>query len=199
MGDIKIAGVYYNEAIPKYNSDTCISQREKNDSGSVVLDILIRSLAVCIMIIVGYFVCKDRENWNVLLIIFCCPCIIAITLCKSDKGPKLTPEQSEELKKAFEEKHADSEGMLTKEDLIPLLQALGEDITEELIEEFMKSAEEDEETQKITFEDFLKAISPAQQEDGEKPEGEEGSDKKTSEKGEEVKDSEKPLERDQDG
>ena len=106
---------------------------------------------------------------------------------EADKGPKLTPEQSEELKKAFEEKHPDSEGLLTKEDLIPLFQALGEDMTEEIIGEFMKSAEEDEETQKITFVDFLKAISPAPQEDGEKPEGEEGSDKKTSEKGGELK------------
>lgn len=51
---------------------------------------------------------------------------------------------------------------MTKEDLTPLLQSLGEDMTEELIEELMRSAEEDEETQKVTFEDFLKAISLAQ-------------------------------------
>lgn len=38
-----------------------------------------------------------------------------------DAGPKVTLEQSEELKKAFDEKHADQEGLITKEEITALL------------------------------------------------------------------------------
>ena len=40
---------------------------------------------------------------------------------EGEKPPKLTLEQLEELKKAFDEKHADQEGLITKEEITALL------------------------------------------------------------------------------
>lgn len=85
---------------------------------------------------------------------------------QGEEGPKLTPEQAEKLQKDFEERNPDQEGLVTRLDLAALLQGLDEELTEEILEQFLKAAEEDEETQMITFEDFLKAVIVKEPEDG---------------------------------
>jgi len=60
MGTIKDAGVYYNEAIPTYDSEECVSERE--------------SKVGMVIAIVAFIVCL------VFLMCFMCICC-----CKKDK------------------------------------------------------------------------------------------------------------------
>jgi hypothetical protein len=64
-------------------------------------------------------------------------------------------------------------------------------MTEELVEELLKTVEEDEEG-KVTFEEFMKIITPVIAEEGEKPEGEEDGEPKPVEGDGEIPAGEKP-------
>jgi len=70
MGTIKDAGVYYNEAIPTYDSEECVSERE--------------SKVGMVIAIVAFIVCL------VFLMCFMCICyfyntVVVNTHCKKDK------------------------------------------------------------------------------------------------------------------
>jgi segregation and condensation protein B len=93
------------------------------------------------------------------------------------KLPKISAEQALELRKAFDEMDENGDGVVGKEELAKLLQVLGEElVTDEFVEEVMKAADEDEDG-KLQFDEFVKAITAAEEE-GEKPEGEEDGEKK---------------------
>ena len=64
-------------------------------------------------------------------------------------------------------------------------------MTEELVEELLKTVEEDEEG-KVSFEEFLKIISPVNAEEGEKPEGQEDGELKPEEGDAQIPADEKP-------
>ena len=55
---------------------------------------------------------------------------------------KLSTEQAEELKKAFEVMDANKDGVVTKEELTNLLKGLGEDVTDDVVDEMIKIADE---------------------------------------------------------
>ena len=55
---------------------------------------------------------------------------------------KLSTEQAAELKKAFEVMDANKDGVVTREELSNLLKGLGEDVTDEVIDEMIKIADE---------------------------------------------------------
>ena len=71
---------------------------------------------------------------------------------------KLTAEQSEELKKAFEVMDANKDGVVTKDELKSLLKGLGEEVTDEVIDEMIKIADENGDG-KIQFDEFCKAAT----------------------------------------
>ena len=56
--------------------------------------------------------------------------------------PKLSPEQSAELKKAFNVMDSNGDGVVTKEELTTLLKGLGEEVTDDIVEEMIKIADE---------------------------------------------------------
>ena len=70
MGEIKNAGVYYNEALPTYNSNTCITERESSAGGAVGGSVVgaLCCLACCGGIIWFFFFnnkARDTGNSNV--------------------------------------------------------------------------------------------------------------------------------------
>ena len=71
---------------------------------------------------------------------------------------KLSAEQSAELQKAFEVMDANKDGVVTKDELKSLLKGLGEDVTDEVVDEMIKIADENGDG-KIQFEEFVKAAT----------------------------------------
>ena len=71
---------------------------------------------------------------------------------------KLSNEQSAELKKAFEVMDANKDGVVTKDELKALLKGLGEEVTDEVIDEMISIADENGDG-KIQFEEFVKAAT----------------------------------------
>ena len=71
---------------------------------------------------------------------------------------KLSPDQAEELKKAFEVMDANKDGVVTKDELKQLLKGLGEEVTDEVVDEMIKIADENGDG-KIQFEEFVKAAT----------------------------------------
>ena len=85
-------------------------------------------------------------------------CKVQLILILNNKMTKLTAEQSAELKKAFEVMDANKDGVVTKEELSQLLKGLGEDVTDEVVEEMIKIADDNGDG-KIQFEEFVKAAT----------------------------------------
>ena len=71
---------------------------------------------------------------------------------------KLTAEQAAELKKAFSVMDSNGDGVVTKEELKNLLKGLGEDVTDDIVDEMIKIADENGDG-KIQFEEFVKAAT----------------------------------------
>ena len=71
---------------------------------------------------------------------------------------KLSSEQAEELKKAFAVMDTNGDGVVTKEELKNLLKGLGEDVSDEVVDEMIKMADENGDG-KIQFEEFVKAAT----------------------------------------
>ena len=71
---------------------------------------------------------------------------------------KLTEEQISELKKAFDVMDANNDGQVTKEELKSLLQGLGEEVTDEIVNEMISIADENGDG-KVNFEEFCKAAT----------------------------------------
>ena len=71
---------------------------------------------------------------------------------------KLSAEQAAELKKAFEVMDANKDGVVTKDELKNLLKGLGEDVTDEVVDEMIKIADENGDG-KIQFDEFVKAAT----------------------------------------
>ena len=71
---------------------------------------------------------------------------------------KLSAEQTAELKKAFEVMDANKDGVVTKDELKTLLKGLGEEVTDEVVDEMIKIADENGDG-KIQFEEFCKAAT----------------------------------------
>ena len=70
----------------------------------------------------------------------------------------LSADQAAELKKAFEVMDANKDGVVSKDELTTLLKGLGEDVTDDVVEEMMKIADENGDG-KIQFEEFVKAAT----------------------------------------
>ena len=84
--------------------------------------------------------------------------IIIKNLTKNLMSKNLSPEQAAELKKAFEVMDANKDGVVTKEELTTLLKGLGEDVTDDVVDEMIKIADENGDG-KIQFEEFVKAAT----------------------------------------
>ena len=70
----------------------------------------------------------------------------------------LSPEQLGELRKAFDVMDANKDGVVTKEELRTLLKGLGEEVTDEIVDEMINIADENGDG-KVQFEEFCKAAS----------------------------------------
>ena len=71
---------------------------------------------------------------------------------------KLSAEQAAELKKAFEVMDTNKDGVVTKDELMTLLKNLGENVSDDVIDEMIKIADENGDG-KIQFEEFVKAAT----------------------------------------
>ena len=71
---------------------------------------------------------------------------------------KLSEDQVAELKKAFQVMDANGDGVVTKEELTNLLKGLGEDVTDEVVDEMIKIADTNGDG-KIQFEEFCVAAT----------------------------------------
>ena len=71
---------------------------------------------------------------------------------------KLSAEQSEELKKAFDVMDANKDGVVTKDELKTLLKGLGEEVTDEIVDEMINIADENGDG-KVQFDEFVKAAT----------------------------------------
>ena len=72
--------------------------------------------------------------------------------------PQLTADQAAELKKAFQVMDSNGDGVVTKEELKNLLKGLGEDVTDDIVDEMIKIADENGDG-KIQFEEFVTAAT----------------------------------------
>jgi Ca2+-binding EF-hand superfamily protein len=71
---------------------------------------------------------------------------------------KLNNEQIAELQKAFDVMDANKDGVVTKDELKTLLKGLGEDVTDEVVDEMINIADENGDG-KVQFDEFVKAAS----------------------------------------
>ena len=71
---------------------------------------------------------------------------------------KLTEEQTAELRKAFDVMDANKDGVVTKDELRTLLKGLGEEVTDEVVDEMINIADENGDG-KVQFDEFCKAAS----------------------------------------
>ena len=71
---------------------------------------------------------------------------------------KLSAEQHAELKKAFEAIDEDKNGVISKEELSSLLKGLGDEITDDDVEEMMEAADIDEDG-KVQFYEFCEMFA----------------------------------------
>ena len=71
---------------------------------------------------------------------------------------KLTADQAAELKKAFQVMDSNGDGVVTKDELKNLLKGLGEDVTDDIVDEMIKIADENGDG-KIQFEEFVTAAT----------------------------------------
>ena len=69
---------------------------------------------------------------------------------------KLSAEQIAELRKAFDVMDANKDGVVTKEELKNLLKGLGEDVTDEVVDEMIAIADTNNDG-KVQFEEFCNA------------------------------------------
>ena len=71
---------------------------------------------------------------------------------------KLTSDQAAELKKAFAVMDSNGDGVVTRDELKNLLKGLGEDVTDDIVDEMIKIADANNDG-KIQLEEFVKAAS----------------------------------------
>ena len=71
---------------------------------------------------------------------------------------KLSADQIEELRKAFDVMDANKDGQVTKDELKQLLSGLGEEVTDEVVNEMIQIADTDGDG-KVNFEEFCKAAT----------------------------------------
>ena len=71
---------------------------------------------------------------------------------------KLSADQTAELKKAFDVMDTNKDGQVTKDELKALLKGLGEEVTDEVVDEMIKIADENGDG-KVNFEEFCKAAT----------------------------------------
>ena len=69
---------------------------------------------------------------------------------------KLSADQIAELRKAFDVMDANKDGVVTKEELKNLLKGLGEDVTDEVVDEMIAIADTNNDG-KVQFEEFCNA------------------------------------------
>ncbi len=70
----------------------------------------------------------------------------------------LSQDQVAELRKAFDVMDENKDGQVTKDELKKLLQGLGEDVTDEIVNEMISIADDNGDG-KVNFEEFCKAAS----------------------------------------
>ena len=71
---------------------------------------------------------------------------------------KISAEQVAELKKAFDVMDANKDGVVTREELKSLLKGLGEEVTDEIVDEMINIADSNNDG-KIQFDEFCKAAT----------------------------------------
>ena len=71
---------------------------------------------------------------------------------------KISAEQVAELKKAFDVMDANKDGVVTRDELKSLLKGLGEEVTDEIVDEMINIADSNNDG-KIQFEEFCKFCS----------------------------------------
>ena len=71
---------------------------------------------------------------------------------------KLNADQIAELKKAFDVMDTNKDGEVTKEELKTLLSGLGEDVTDEIVDEMITIADTNGDG-KVNFDEFCKAAT----------------------------------------
>ena len=70
----------------------------------------------------------------------------------------LSADQIAELRKAFDVMDENHDGQVTKEELKKLLQGLGEEVTDEIVDEMINIADENGDG-KVNFDEFCKAAT----------------------------------------
>ena len=71
---------------------------------------------------------------------------------------KLSEDQLAELRKAFDVMDENKDGQVTKDELKKLLQGLGEEVTDEIVDEMINIADENGDG-KVNFDEFCKAAT----------------------------------------
>tara|TARA_B110000305_G_C18995060_1_gene427922 strand:- start:225 stop:452 length:228 start_codon:yes stop_codon:yes gene_type:complete len=71
---------------------------------------------------------------------------------------KISAEQVAELKKAFDVMDANKDGVVTRDELKSLLKGLGEEVTDEIVDEMINIADSNNDG-KIQFDEFCKAAT----------------------------------------